>query len=313
MMTMRIARLPQSVRGATAVVAALLGTSTRSVVGEPTCAELRSTVIPARAIGLPARGATIVSAEIVAGTAATVSPAGTYLPATPEYCRVLGAIAPVDTSAPPINFQVNLPTRWNGKALQIGGGGFNGTLVTALGALSDEPPGTPAPLEQGYATFGTDAGHQAASLPEMQAFALNDEALVNFAYASYKKVHDVAVTLMRQRYGRPPRRIYYVGSSEGGREGLTMAQRFPTDYDGVISRVPVINWTALQHAGWRSGIVQQNGGWLDSAKVALFGRAVLAACDSLDGLADGIVSDYLGCRATFRIEPLRCSSATGDA
>jgi creatinine amidohydrolase/Fe(II)-dependent formamide hydrolase-like protein len=147
----------------------------------------------------------------------------------------------------------------------------------------------------------------------MQAFALNDEALINFAYASYKKVHDVAVTLMRRRYGRPPRRVYYVGSSEGGREGLTMAQRFPTDYDGVISRVPVINWTALQHAGWRSGIVQQNGGWLDSAKVALFGRAVLAACDSLDGLADGIVSDYLGCRATFRIEPLRCSSATGDA
>jgi feruloyl esterase len=96
------------------VVAALLGTSMRSVAAEPTCAELRSTVIPARAIGLPARGATIVSAEIVAATAATVSPAGTYLSSTPEYCRVLGAIAPVDTSAPPINFQVNLPTRWNG-------------------------------------------------------------------------------------------------------------------------------------------------------------------------------------------------------
>jgi feruloyl esterase len=94
-----------------------------------------------------------------------------------------------------------------------------------------------------------------------------------------------------------------------------MAQRFPTDYDGVISRVPVINWTALQHAGHRTGVAQQNGGWMNAAKVALVSQAVLRACDSLDGLADGVVSNYQGCGSKFDPEALRCPSSldTGDA
>jgi feruloyl esterase len=113
--------------------------------------------------------------------------------------------------------------------MQYGGGGFNGTLVTGLGPALDASPGTPTPLARGYVTFGTDSGHQAASLPEPQALALNDEALENFAYALYKKLRDVAVEIVNARYGRRPSRVYYMGSSEGEREGLTMAQmcRFP--------------------------------------------------------------------------------------
>ena len=298
------------IRSQVVVACMVIAAPAQTLAAEKTCAELKSMVVPARAIALPTRGATILSAELIAATAATATTNGTYVAAVQEYCKLLGTIAPMDSSAPLINFQVNLPTRWNAKALQFGGGGFNGTLVTGLGAAPDAPPGTPSPLDQGYATLGTDAGHQMASLPEMQAFALNDEALLNFAYASYKKVRDVAVELIRQRYGRPPTRIYYVGASEGGREGLTMAQRFPTDYDGVISRVPVINWTGLQHAGLRSGVVQQNGGWLNAAKVSLVARAVLSACDTLDGLADGIVSNYLACGSTVRLETLRCSLGT---
>ena len=146
------------------------------------------------------------------------------------------------------------------------------------------------PLAQGYVTFGTDSGHQSAARLEPQAFALNEEALENFAYASYKKVRDVAIEIVLKKYGRRPTRMYYIGTSEGGREGLTMAQRFPSDYDGIISRVPVINWTGLQHAGHRSGVLQQSGGWLSPAKVRFVGRAVLKACDALDGLSDGVVS-----------------------
>jgi feruloyl esterase len=121
--------------------------------------------------------------------------------------------------------------------------------------------------------------------------------------------------IVARRYGRRPARLYYMGSSEGGREGLAMAQRFPADYDGVISRVPVINWTGLQHAGHRSGLVQQNGGWLNPAKVQLVSRGVLAACDELDGLADGIVSHYLACGAVFTAQALRCPTGRneGDA
>jgi feruloyl esterase len=159
---------------------------------------------------------------------------------------------------------------------------------------------------QGFVTYGTDSGHQNAPGVPLQAFALNDEALVNFADASYKKVRDVAVELMKRRYGAAPKRLYFAGSSEGGREGLTMAQRFPADYDGIFSRVPVINWVALQAAGTRIGVAQMDGGWLDEDKVRLVHTAVLAACDARDGLVDGIVSDYEGCRQAFDVASLRC-------
>ena len=97
-----------------------------------------------------------------------------------------------------------------------------------------------------------------------------------------------------------------MGSSEGGREGLTMAQRFPNDFDGIFSRAPVINWAALQAAGTRAGVAQFGAGWLPPAKVKLVHDAVLAACDARDGAADGIVSDYLGCRTVFDVTKLGC-------
>lgn len=279
---------------------------------EMPCPDLTSLRILAATIALPSRGATIESARVEAPAKRTVGSNGAVTPASPEYCKVIGTISPVDPAAPLITFQVNLPITWNGKALQFGGGGFNGTLVTGLGPALDASPAMPTPLAQGYATFGTDSGHQVASLSEPQAFALNDEALENFAYASYKKVRDVAAEIVLARYGRRPARVYYMGTSEGGREGLTMAQRFPMDYDGIISRVPVINWTGLQHAGHRSGLVQQGGGWLKPAKVRLLSLSVLKACDALDGLADGIVSNYMGCGSAFKAATLRCSTGTDE-
>jgi len=160
----------------------------------------------------------------------------------------------------------------------------------------------------------TDSGHVAKDLPEIQAFALNDEALVNFAYAAYKKTRDLALDVAAQFYGRRPERLYYFGGSEGGREGLTMAQRFPDDYDGIVSIVPVINWVALQSAGNRTGLVQQNGGWLNAAKLALVRKAVIAACDADDGLADGVISRYEDCAKKFDAKTLRCPAGkdTGD-
>ena len=267
-----------------------------NVEAATSCADLSGKAIAAFAIGLPTTGARVRSTAIVQ----------TPGPAPNDYCKVLGFISPVDPTAPEINFQVNLPAKWNGKAVQYGGGGFNGTLTTGENTLRDAPPNIPSPLAQGFATFGTDSGHQASSLPEIQAFALNDEALVNFAYASYKKTRDVAAAIIASRYDRAPSRVYYFGGSEGGREGLMMAQRFPADYDGVVSVVPVINWVALQMSGTRSGIAQQNGGWLNANKVTLLRKAVVAACDNLDGLADGVISHYEGCGPAFNPATLRC-------
>jgi hypothetical protein len=270
------------------------------------CTALTGRVTAASAIGLPSGNASVSSAVLVAAAPEKVS-GQAATPATPEYCRVLGAIEPVDPSAQPIQFQLNLPTAWNGKAVQYGGGGFNGVLISGLAPLRDAALGDPLPITRGYATFGSDSGHQAAAFPasEPGAFALNDEMLANFAFASYKKVKHVAADLMRAFYAREPSRTYYFGGSEGGREGLTMAQRFPADYDGIVSVVPVINWTGLFHA-FVSHEVPQFDDWLPAAKASLISKATADACDALDGLVDGVVNNYLACQARVDLARLRC-------
>ncbi|HET9207232.1 MAG TPA: tannase/feruloyl esterase family alpha/beta hydrolase, partial [Burkholderiaceae bacterium] len=280
------------------------------------CAALGGSIEAAR-IGLPSGGATIDSATLIAASPLAVAergptPAATITPAAPEYCKVIGRIGPVDRSAPPILFQVNLPVQWNGRSVQYGGGGFNGVLITGLALVPAAPYDKPSPLAQGFVTVGTDSGHQNQPGQPPQVFALNDEALVNFAHASYKKVRDVSAELMRRAYGRAPDKMYFVGSSEGGREGLTMAQRYPDAFDGIFSRVPVIHWTGLQHVGLRDGLATVGDGWIRPPQVKLVHDAVLAACDAIDGMADGIVSDPVACRQRFDVARLRCSGAPGD-
>jgi hypothetical protein len=305
---------------AVALTVLLAGCANVPVDPAGACAALLSP-IDASAIGLPTRGALIQGAKLVPASPLAVRPKVPFAPpppeiaiapALPEYCEVTGAITPVDPKAPAIQFQVNLPTHWNGRSLQYGGGGFNGVLINGLALTPSARPDLPAPLARGYVTYGTDSGHQNAPGVALQAFALNDEALINFAHASYKKVRDAAVELMRRRYGHGPEKLYFFGSSEGGREGVTMAQRYPADFDGIFSRVPVINWVALQAAGTRAGVAQFGDGWLSPEATRTVADAVIAACDASDGLKDGIVSDYEGCLRSFDASKLRCASgATG--
>src|SRR5438552_4237427 len=177
----------------------------------------------------------IDSASIVAPTPLAVAergptPAARVTPANPEFCKVLGQIAPSDPNAPPIKFQVNLPVEWNGRSLQYGGGGFNGVLITGLALPPSHPFGKASPLAQGFVTYGTDSGHEQKVGEPPQVFALNDEAFENFSFRAYKAVRDVAVALMVSAYGKRPGKMYFMGSSEGGREALTMAQRYPEDF-----------------------------------------------------------------------------------
>src|SRR5690349_7386499 len=217
--------------------------------------------IPASAIGIPSGKATVLSAVLVPASPLAAPANAPLQPALPQHCKVLGEIAPIDPKAPPIRFQVNLPTEWNGRAVQYGGGGYNGVLITGTALAPAGRPDRSGPLARGYVTYGTDSGHQNAPGVRLQAFTLNDEALENFAHASQKKVRDVAATLIERRYGKKPEHVYYIGSSQGGREGLTMAQRYPADFDGVFSRVPVISFVGLQHADTRNGVAQMVAGW----------------------------------------------------
>ena len=139
-----------------------------------TCAELSGMTVAASSIGLPTTGAVVTSTE-------TVPASGTAPVAVGEYCKVLGEIAPVDASAPKIKFQLNLPTAWNNKAVMFGGGGYNGTIATGTGNVPAGPTDKPTPLGRGYATFGSDSGHQAGPAGSRDgSFGANDEALRNF-------------------------------------------------------------------------------------------------------------------------------------
>jgi Tannase and feruloyl esterase len=299
-----------------AVAACTTTGASRQVPADPAaaCAALAAP-IDATSIALPTRGASIDSATYVAASAEAAThplpfvpppPEAVIVPAMPGHCRVLGRVAPVDPAAPPIRFAVNLPDDWSGRYLQLGGGGFNGVLIDGLALPPSARIDKPGPLMRGFVTAGTDSGHAAAPGVSPQAFALNDEALENFSNASYKKVRDVAVALIKRRYGKGPDKLYYMGSSEGGREALTMAQRYPADFDGIFARAPVINFVGLQLAGTRMGTTQMGAGWLSPAHVQLVHDAVLKQCDGLDGLADGVISDYEGCRRVFDISVLRC-------
>ncbi len=258
------------------------------------CADLVNLKIPASEIGLPSGGATITSAQM-----ATVPSADPLNPgATRDYCKVLGAVQPMD----------------HGKAVQYGGGGSNGVLITGLAPLRDARRDTPVPVARGFATWGTDSGHDNKKLPHPRAFALNDESLVNMAYGAYKKTHDVGVRMARAFYDQAPAKIYFYGGSEGGREALMMAQRFPTDFDGIVSVVPVANYTGGNLMRAKLAQLQREGGWINPAKVKLIQNAVNAACDKLDGLEDGVISAYEKCLSTFDVGTLRCPNGadTGD-
>lgn len=280
------------------------------------CSALQGLEIGANQIGLASGKATVNRAEFRLAQGEKLSSNGQSVQkATPDYCQVLLAIAPVDPAAPLIHVQVNLPSNWNQKMLQYGGGGYNGTLVTGLDPSRGAGPEVPLPLTQGYVTYGTDSGHQAKDGVEVQAFALNEEALMNHAYASYKKTHDVARVVLTQYYQKNAEKSYYMGGSEGGREAMMVAQRFPEDFDGIIAIDPVMNWTGLQTFGnWLTGTLQsQPDAWL-GGKTQLIHDTIVKACDGLDGVNDQVVSNYLACteKAKPALEALLCTAEASD-
>ncbi len=292
--------------GAIAAAAAALLVSDWSEAAEDIaarCAELEGVSLPPAAIGQLTTGATIMSAAMTDSS----DPNG-------EFCKIVGAIHPVDKNAPEINFELNVPRNWNGKALHLGGGGYDGTVVTGLAAnfLGRDAV---QPLKRGYATFGSDSGHKGSVADA--SFGTNDEALANFGGNQLKKTHDAAVQLLRRVAGAAPRRMYFEGNSQGGHEGFNVVQRWPRDYDGVVSIHPVYNITALQLDGVHLGQALYNvpGAWISPAKTKLIYDSVMKTCDSLDGAADGVIANVKGCRAAFKLDSLRCAGGkdSGDA
>ena len=259
-----------------------------------TCAELGGMTIAAASIGLPTTGATVTSAVLVPA-------AGTGVAAVADYCKVLGDINPVDSKAPKIKFQVNLPANWNHKAMMFGGGGYNGVIATGVGNVPAGPADKPAPLARGYATFGSDSGHQAnASGSRDGTFGANDEALKNFSSDAIKKTRDTAIAIIKARYADTVQKTYFAGGSTGGREALIAVQNWPKDFDGAIVLYPAWNAASLNlQFGRITRELAKPGAYPSRAKRKLLYDASLAACDALDGVVDGLVSNVNACNATF--------------
>lgn len=301
------------------LTASLMAMSAAAHAAAPlSCAHLVGLAIPASAIGLPTSGAVVKTAEQVAAS-------GSGVAKVPEHCLVRGSIAPVDKTAPNINFAIALPATWNSKIVMFGGGGLNGSVPNVLGNVPAAPTDQPAPIGRGYATFASDSGHQANALASRDgSFGMNDEAVRNFGGEALKKTRDAAVFVIKARYAaKKIQKAYVIGGSTGGREALASITRWPQDWDGAISWFPAWNDVSAILQGQRiSRAFAQPGAYPNTPKRKLLLDAVTAACDGLDGVMDGLISNQTRCNATFdpstaqfNGKPLRCEGGadTGDA
>ena len=245
--------------------------------------------------------ATITAAQTVAA-GAFAPPAGggrgDAFKSVPAFCRVAATLKPSTDSD--IRIEIWLPASgWNGKFQAVGNGGWAGAIsYPAMGRA----------IERGYATGSTDTGHAGASA----SFALgHPEKLVDYAYRSEHEMTVKAKAVIAAFYGSAPARSYWNGCSTGGRQALVEAQRFPDDFDGIIAGAAANPKTHLD--AWRIWMAQamfkDQASVIPVAKFAMIHRAVVDACDALDGVKDGLIDDPRRCRFDPRI--LECKE--GDA
>jgi feruloyl esterase len=179
-------------------------------------------------------------------------------------------------------------------------------------------------LAKGFATYGSDSGHQMGGFGGMgmgmpmggpgaarggmgmggpaagDDWATNEEAIRNLGYMQMKKTHDAAMVILERVYGERPRFNYYFGASQGGREALTVVQRYPADYDGVVADVPILGFSTLMLAPELIRIQEKpKSNWVTRAKVNAIRAEFLRQADKLDGLEDGIINNYMAARALF--------------
>jgi feruloyl esterase len=302
-------QLPVSVLGSllVGVSAASSGTSA-SLAATPSdpaaaCAKL------ANLADFPVTPTQITLAKFIPG--GTTSADGVTLP---DHCQVQGIInkrTGIDGFPYGDRFEVRLPAQWNGRFMFQGGGGTEGAVPPATGNA-----GTLSPtLARGWAVASQDGGHENKDLPVPNQFFLDPEAIADHAYRSIDVTTQIAKFLIDAYYGQSPNRSYFVGCSTGGRQGMVFSQNFPDYYDGIVAGDPVYDleaialaedWGVQAIAAITPAPIQKfpNGSPVlypafPVADQNLFTSAILAACDRLDGLADGVVDNLPACWAKF--------------
>jgi len=263
--------------------------------------------VAAAAIGLSASPAAALTCSQLASnfhrpnttiTTAQTVPAGTFVTPTvppqsitglPQFCRVAGFMTP--TSDSHINFEVWVPeSGWNLNYLQAGCGGFCGSI--SYGSMAE-------PLRRGYAAAATDDGHQASGIDASWAVG-HPEKVVDFGYRSLKETTDVAKDIIMALKSSSARRSYFMGCSDGGREALMEAQRYPRDFDGIVAGSPANYWTHL-FTGFvwdQKALTATSSGDFSPADLTVISNAMLAQCAGHDGgLSTGqFLNNPLVCR-----------------
>ena len=217
----------------------------------------------------------------------------------PEYCRVTGYVLPS------IHFEIRLPTvDWNKKFYMAGCGGYCGRVMDRQGFTNAMNYG----LRRNYAVATTDMGHWGKSMFDGTWAYHARQKEIDFGHRGTHEVCRVAKEIIKIYYGESPLHSYFAGCSNGGRQGLMEAIRYPKDFDGIISGAPAFNWTGLvgTHGSW---LIQANRGVdgrpiIDHDQLALISKAVYRACDGADGVVDGIIVDPRNC--SFDVESLLC-------
>jgi feruloyl esterase len=269
----------------------------QSLQSELACAALARFSIP---------GATITSAGQVASSAVTIPNPSAPESSTPQspnlvlptFCRVAITLTPTSDSA--IEMEVWLPASgWNGKFHGVGNGGFAGVIDYDNMASS---------LYTGYATAGSDGGHETSELTDASWALGHPQKIIDFGYRATHLMTQTAKAIIEDYYGIAPTYSYFASCSDGGREALMEAQNYPTDYNGIIAGDPAYNWSGLLTNAINNSIaLAAVGGYISSAKIPAIAAAVVAACDKLDGVADGILNDPRKC--TFEPSSMLCKGA----
>ena len=210
---------------------------------------------------------------------------------TPVHCRVTGVIESE------INFELLLPDDWNGRLLMGGGGGFVGSVQNQAMSLFNTVGGNP--LSRGYATVGTDTGHDGEGIEA--AWALDHpERQENFGHRAVHLTAETAKSILRHYYGEPEQFSYFMGCSRGGGQAMMESQRYPDDFDGLVAAAPAYHWTGLgaqfiQTQQRNYPTADLSAPVITADNLRFLGNSIDAACDMLDGVDDGVLTDPRAC------------------
>ena len=208
-----------------------------------------------------------------------------------SHCRVLGIIGKE------INFELLLPFEWNGIFVMGGGGGFVGSIQNAVRSK----------VNDGYATSGTDTGHDGRNSRSADWALNNMERQLNFGHLAIHRTAEVSKAIIGSYYGTYPKYSYFAGCSRGGGQAMMEAQRYPDDFDGIVVGAPAFNWPAIAAEFIQNTQavypVKLTEPVLSREHIRMLQDAVIKQCDIIDGINDSILNNPANCNFDFASLP----------